>query len=154
MERLPTELRALIARFVREDYALTCVSLRRRASQCWRRCDLDGAVAAWEAVHSLPIRDRRTLEDCLRAHDVWYQTLEDPYDMSPRLRALMVRFERELAPILGAIVRQERAERARRRLFEHEIVTGDDVVGVPILAPRSLQSRPPAEKKANSSDDW
>lgn len=153
MERMPEELRALIARFVREDYVLMCVSLRRRASQCWRRCDLDGAIAVWDAVRSLPIRDRRTLEDCLRAHDVWYQTLEDPYDMSPRLQALMMRFERELAPILGAIVRQERAERARRRLFEHEIVTGDGVVDISILAPRSLHSRPPAEKKTNSSDD-
>jgi hypothetical protein len=153
MQGLPEELRALIFGLVRDDYVLTCVSLRRHASHCWRRRDLEGAIAAWEAVHSLPIRDRRTLEDCLRAHDVWYQTLEDPYDMSPRLQALMMRFERELAPILGAIVRQERAERARRRLFEHEIVTGDGVVDISIQAPRSLHSRPPAEKKTNSSDD-
>ena len=93
MEGLPGELSALIFGFVRDDYVLTCVSLRRRASQCCRRCDLDGAIAAWAVVHSLPIRDGRTLEDCLRAHDIWYQPLEDPYDMSPRLQALMPRFE-------------------------------------------------------------
>ena len=141
MEGLPDEVRALIFRFVHEDYVLTCVSLRRHARQCLRRCDLDGAIAAWESVHSLPIRDRGTLEDCLRTHDVWNQTLEDPYDMSPQLRAQMTQFDLELAPILGAILRQERATRARRRLFEHQIVTGEGT-DMSILAPRTLQSRP------------
>ena len=151
METLPEELRALILGFVRDEYVLICVFLRRHACECRRRLDLDGAIAAWEAVRSLPIRDRRTLEDCLRTHDVWYQTLEDPYDMSPQRQALMSRFEAELAPILAAVVLQARKDRERRRILEHEMVVSGAAAKSGFV-PCTLHSRPPEEKNTNPLD--
>ena len=143
--RLPEDIQRKICMCIYFENVITCRLLMRRAHNALCEKDFEQAYASWLAISELSVRDVNICRLCLCHHDLWYQTLEDPYDMSFRLHKLMEVFLQEFEPLLRRIHAQERR---RRLLFEMDI--GIDLLDS-IAGTRSLHNSPPHEKNVNPS---
>jgi len=114
LDRLPPDLAWKIAGVVALDCVLLSRRLMRVADACLKHLDFEGAVQAWSAIQSLSFRDKNVMAACILHHDRWYQSLEDPYDMSLYLRSLAQRFLSDLEPVLRVTYLDERTHRSGR----------------------------------------
>ena len=108
------DTRSIIEQFILDERHVTARLLLRRIGAQLRDVvsrdivsarDLDVAAAMWIAMKENGCYDATIISTARRHHDVWFQLLEDPYDMRAEYASHMERFQYGLETILHVIVR-------------------------------------------------
>ena len=111
--KLPSDLQELVLRFEKKNDVSAAYTLLHHATRALNsgteaapeevKVFLMQAHRAWEGIRFLGVHNCILHKACAQHHDIWYQLLQDPYDMSLTLRCLLEYFNCHFEPTLAAI---------------------------------------------------
>lgn len=112
---LPVDLQVHIRAVVRDERHVLARLMVRRARSRLRNVMADGcstevlraemriAREIWEGIARLGCYDAIIVRESRRQHDIWAQTIEDPYEMRYSMQALLDEFETTFVPVLWRV---------------------------------------------------
>lgn len=114
LANMPQELRDLIEKRVLDEKHVLARLLLRIAISCHAQAavrevvadmwsDMKKAIRVWNAIASLACYDDYIIKESRHQHDIWYQLIEDPYEMRADMPELSKMFASEFVPILGKV---------------------------------------------------
>ena len=103
---LPLELQHMISRFVLDEKHFLARQLFKRLCRrlnCMNHptaSDLEFAMLHWKAIARMRCYDNVIVRGARRHHDIWEQTLQDPYGVHGCVVKLLDKFHRDVEPIM------------------------------------------------------